>query len=40
MRKQKGYTLIEILITFAVIAMIGIGGTLGYVAFHFISKFW
>lgn len=40
MKKQKGFTLPElmIVIAFAVVAVVG-GGTL-YAVVHFVSKFW
>jgi prepilin-type N-terminal cleavage/methylation domain-containing protein len=37
MKKQKGYTLPEFVL---VVVVFGGIGALGYVALHFISKFW
>ena len=38
--KQKGYTLIELVLVVWFLFVIGLVGTGLYVAGHFISKFW
>lgn len=40
MKKQRGYTLIELLICIIFIVALGLGGTILYVAWHFLSKYW
>jgi type II secretory pathway pseudopilin PulG len=37
--EMKGYTLIEILAAFSIIATVVIGGTILYIAIHFVLKF-
>ena len=40
MKKQKGYTLAELLIVLAFFAIVSLAGTAILVACHFISKWW
>jgi len=40
MKKQKGFTLIELMIVLSFVAAAAFAGTAIYVAVHFISKFW
>lgn len=41
MRKyQKGYTLVELLFVVWFLLAVSIIGGVGYVAFHFLAKFW
>ena len=40
MKKQRGYTLIELLICIIFFVAFALGGTVLYVAWHFISKYW
>lgn len=37
---NKGYTLTELVVILSIVGIIGALGLGGYVAFHFISKFW
>jgi hypothetical protein len=40
MKNQKGFTVVELLVLLAFLVSIGIGCSLLYVGWHFISKFW
>ena len=40
MRKQKGFTLVELMIVIATLLVLVVGVGTGYIAIHFISKFW
>lgn len=40
MKKQNGYTIIELILLVGVVATVAIAGGLVYVAAHFISKIW
>lgn len=40
LKMQKGYTLTELIIVVFILGIFGVIGTMGYVAIHFISKFW
>jgi Tfp pilus assembly protein PilE len=40
MRNQKGFTLVELFFVIWALVALGIGGTVLYVAGHFIAKFW
>ena len=41
MKKQKGFTLVELVVTLVALVLVPvILGGLGYVAYHFIAKFW
>lgn len=40
MNKQKGYTLVELIVTVFVLIGLGLVGFGGYIAWHFIAKFW
>ncbi len=40
LRSQRGWTLIELLICIALIGVLVVVGTVCYVAYHFITKFW
>lgn len=39
---QGGFTMAELLVVMLIVVVIGFGviGTLGYIAWHFLSKFW
>lgn len=38
--KQKGYTIIELMISIAFIGFVLVVVPVGYIAFHFIAKAW
>lgn len=40
MKYQKGFTIIELLMVLVFVLALSIGGSLLYVAWHFIAKFW
>lgn len=40
MRNQKGFTLVELFFVMWVFVVLGVVGTVLYVAGHFIAKFW
>jgi prepilin-type N-terminal cleavage/methylation domain-containing protein len=39
-KRQNGYTLFELIIVLVAIGTIALGGTLLYVAWHFVSNAW
>lgn len=40
MKNQKGFTAIELIMVVSVVAWVAVVGGIGYVLFHFISKYW
>ncbi len=40
MKWQKGYTLVEMFIAIILVAALGLAGSIVYIGWHFISKFW
>ena len=40
MKKQRGYTLVEMFIVLAFLGIVAVGGVAIYVIAHFLSKFW
>lgn len=39
-RKQKGFTIIELMIVIAILVIVAVAGSALYTLIHFIAKFW
>ena len=37
---KKGYTIVELLFIIYILAVVSVAVSIGYVAIHYISKFW
>ncbi len=38
--KMKGFTLLELIIVVVLVGLLFLGVAIGYVAWHFVAKFW